>query len=169
MTTTRGTDAGVACLVSAGPADDRALSEAAAWRQAIGGRLTVLFGLPTPLCLTSPEGGMWCDEADLLADAAQSWLADRVADLPTHDLVLLPEATAASVCEWARTARPRLLVVGRVDRLLQRLLAGDPAGQIARHAPCPVLVVGDDGARPKCRCRDTRKAVTAKDPMGGRP
>ena len=55
-------------------------------------------------------------------------------------LVNLGQAAAAAT-SWAEDARADLIVASAHRGVRERLMLGSFAGHLARHAPCPVLLV----------------------------
>lgn len=168
----------LACLLADVGGDEAALAEAVAWRDAAGARLTVLACLPTPRYVAWPDGGVWWDDLLGLEETMRAWLAERTAGLSVDQHVVLPDPLGPSACDWARREGLGLLIVARSTSRVDRLLHGDTAAYLIRHAPCPVLVVAgatgqasgrrDRGsslaagaepvARPACAARETQPA-----------
>jgi nucleotide-binding universal stress UspA family protein len=79
---------------------------------------------------------------DQSLEITQRWLEEEAASAPDAELALLgPGHAPSAVCEWARAAGVDLLVAGANRTFLERVLLGSFAGYLARHAPCPVLLV----------------------------
>src|SRR5687768_15547640 len=115
----------IACLVTGGDEDALAIAEALRWRGALGARLCVLYLLPAPVCVVSPEGGVWCDDPIAFQDAASDWLETHTAGLAVDERVLLPGLAGTSVGDWIGRMRPLLLVAARRRGRLVRALGGD--------------------------------------------
>jgi nucleotide-binding universal stress UspA family protein len=91
-----------------------------------------------------------------IADVAESLLAgfsaEVIADQPDWVHVTLRQLVVSGVpdrrvVEVAGLAGAELVVVGgRRKSALQRLLGRDVTGAVLRYAPCPVVVVDDDGS-----------------------
>ena len=118
----------IACCVDESEASAAALREARRLRAQGPGRLTLLhvaFGPPhdaTPPC---PE-----------------WLAAAASEGAGEPVVLVNLGVpAAAVSEWAAGARADLIVASAHRGMRERILLGSFAGHLARHAPCPVLLV----------------------------
>ncbi len=118
----------IACCVDESEASAAALREARRLRDQGPGRLTlvhVAFGPPRDATRPCP---------DWLEAAASAGAGDPVV------LVNLG-VPAAAVCEWAAGARTDLIVASARRGIRERILLGSFAGHLARHAPCPVLLV----------------------------
>jgi nucleotide-binding universal stress UspA family protein len=129
------------CLLGQVAGDEAALTEALAWREVTGARLTVLICLPTPRYVAFPDGGIWWDDLLELEALMQAWLEERTAGLSVDQHVVLPDSSGPAACDWARREGLGMLIVARGASRLGRLLHGDPAAYLIQHAPCPVLVV----------------------------
>jgi hypothetical protein len=136
----------VACLVVGRDEDALAVAEALRWREALGARLVVLYLLPAPVCVVSPEGGVWCEDPIAVQGAAADWLKAHAAALGVDEQVLLPGIAGASVGDWIGRRQPLLLVAVRRRGRLARLLGGDAAAHLPRHPQCAVQVVSEPPA-----------------------
>ena len=80
-------------------------------------------------------------------EAARRQLQERLVDndpnpLPVRPVVIVSNATAASIVSYAQETRADLIVMGTHGRgAMAHLLMGSVAERVVRMAPCPVLVV----------------------------
>jgi nucleotide-binding universal stress UspA family protein len=117
----------VACCVDESEASRAALGEAARL-SAAAGRLSVVHVAAGP-----PRDA---------ARPAPAWLTDAAARAGGHPVHLVNLGMAASaICEWAAGARVDLIVAAAHRGVRERILLGSFATHLARHAPCPVLLV----------------------------
>jgi nucleotide-binding universal stress UspA family protein len=133
----------IACCLDGSDGSRRALEEAARLAELSGARLTVVhvFELPEPRGGLS-EGATWMPNLDQSLEISMRWLEEEAAEAPGGEAVLLgPGHAPSAVCEWASEAGVDLLVAGANRSFLERVLLGSFAGYLARHAPCPVLLV----------------------------
>jgi nucleotide-binding universal stress UspA family protein len=139
----------IACCLDGSDGSRRALEEAVRIAAMAGAHLTVLhaFELPPPRAGLA-EGAAWMPGMDQSLEIAQRWLEEEAEAAPGAEAVLLgPGHAPSAVCEWARQNRVDLLVAGANRTLVERILLGSFAGYLARHAPCPVLLVRPAPAR----------------------
>ncbi|HET6689901.1 MAG TPA: universal stress protein [Miltoncostaeaceae bacterium] len=122
----------VACWVDGTASGAAALAMAVdLWRDA-DGRLSLLHA--------TPDGET--RGPDRLRD---DWLRLRGAGLPGAEPVFLTDDPGDAVCDWARSERPNVIVVGTGAGRPPGLTAGRLADQLLERAPCAVLLV--EGAR----------------------
>jgi nucleotide-binding universal stress UspA family protein len=131
----------IACCIDDSGASRQALAQASALRDLGPGRLSIVHVTSFPLLTQSdPEHGSVVDPADIEAEARR-WLERQATQVPGAEAVLLHGSPPAAVCEWAREARPDLIVAGAYHGWAERTLVGSFAAFVARFAPCPVLPV----------------------------
>ena len=115
-------------------ADRRGLAEA---RRLRPDRLSVVHVAAAPRLLGDSRPGL---ERRLFHRRARRRLEALVADAPGAEPVLLWGPAADRIVEWAREARPDLVVAashaGRAERVL-----GSTARRLATSAPCPALIL----------------------------
>ncbi|MCU0306259.1 MAG: universal stress protein [Thermoleophilia bacterium] len=145
----------IACCVDDSPAGMAALAEAARLAAFGPARLTVVHVVEPPSfagavmsgVAAAFGGGGMVDEAEGHRQAAEAFLAAAVDGIEGAQTVLLDPARHDSVpdavCDWAREEGPDLLVAATHRGTLERArrLVGSFSGHLARHAPCPVLLV----------------------------
>jgi nucleotide-binding universal stress UspA family protein len=130
----------IACCIDDSAASHAALAEAARLRGREG-RLLVVHVVSSPHVVIGTPGAICVPDGDARIEAARAWLDERVAQVaPAEPVLLLGDPPAAAV-EWAREARPDLMVAAAHHGILGRMLLGSFASRLARHAPCPVLLV----------------------------
>jgi nucleotide-binding universal stress UspA family protein len=131
----------IACCLDESPGSLRALQEARRLRSFGHGRLTIVHVRPSPIVygesLTLPPD-------DDLTAAASAWLNAQLEHVAGAESILLSGHAGGAVCDWARQARPDLLIAGAHRGRLARLALGSFAGYVAYHAPCNVLLVRPD-------------------------
>jgi nucleotide-binding universal stress UspA family protein len=77
-----------------------------------------------------------------VAPRPPAWLVGAAGEVGGHPVLLVNLGhAAAAACEWARGARVDLIVARAHRGVRDRILLGSFAGHLARHAPCPVLLV----------------------------
>jgi len=134
--TTTAPYAHIACCIDESEGAERALTEARRLRALGPGRLSVVTVAAYPL-LVDGDG----EDPDDIEAVAERWLERRMRDVPEGAPVLLHGFPPVAVCEWAREARPDLLVAGAHRSRVERALLGSFAAYLAHHAPCAVLLV----------------------------
>lgn len=135
-----------------------ALEVAERWAAQGGARVSIVHAydrLPLGPAITYPDAGASAAATtDELAEIARAAL-DRVVDgrfdgLDVHRETVSQPSAWVAICEHAEEREADLVVIGTHGRTgVERLLIGSTAERVARHAPCPVLVVRgtdpDDG------------------------
>jgi nucleotide-binding universal stress UspA family protein len=133
----------IACCIDDSEAAVRSLAHGDALRRLSGGRLAVVHALAPPgfmVSMAATIGGAPVHDDEMERDAAQMWLTEQ-AESVGADAVMLEGDPAPTVCEWARNTGCDLLVAASHRGLVERVLIGSFAAYVARHAPCPVLLV----------------------------
>jgi universal stress protein A len=133
----------IACFIDDSEAASRALSHAAALRDATGARLSVVHILAPPAFLVSLAaglGGAPVHDTEVEREAAELWLAEEARSVGA-EAVLLDGQPANTATEWAREAGVDVMVAARHRGGVERALLGSFAGHLAHHAPCPVFLV----------------------------
>jgi nucleotide-binding universal stress UspA family protein len=136
----------VSCVEHASPGSDRALAEARRIAADGASQLTLLHVLePIRIYPTLPGTGVqtWLPDPGEFRSQAEVWLNSIAQDGET--LTVIEGATAPTACDWARENGVDLLVAGSHRGLAERILLGSFAGYLARHAPCPVLLIRPEG------------------------
>jgi len=128
----------IACCIDDSSASELALTEARRLRAMGTGRLSVIHVGSEP-----PDYGLagaGTVRAEFLAEQ-QAWFESQVR--PDESAVLLTGAPAGrAVCEWAAIdGHPDLIVAAAYRGLWERVALGSFAADLARHAPCSVLLV----------------------------
>jgi nucleotide-binding universal stress UspA family protein len=126
----------IACCIDDSEGAAHALAEARRLRALGLGRLSVVTVAAYPLL--APDGAEHPEDIEV---SAERWLVGRMRDVPEGEPVLLHGFPPVAVCEWAREARPDLLVAGAHRSRVERALLGSFAAHLAHHAPCAVLLV----------------------------
>jgi nucleotide-binding universal stress UspA family protein len=129
----------VACCIDDSPASMRALAEARSLRALGPGRLSLVHVAPRAL-IEAPAPGAGPGAPRDIADDARAWLAATAAVVPGAEPVALTGLAADAAVDWAREARPDLVVAAAYRGALERALLGSFAAHLAREAPCPVLL-----------------------------
>lgn len=130
----------IAVCIDDSEASMRALAEARRLRALGPGRLSLVHVAPAPLMFRRGGEGWEPDPRDLNRVAAR-WLEEVAASVPEGEPVLSVGHPPTAVVEWAREARPDLLVAAAHRGPVERILLGSFAGHLAHHAPCSVLLV----------------------------
>jgi nucleotide-binding universal stress UspA family protein len=133
----------IACFIDDSDAASRALSHAAALRDATGARLSVVHVLAPPAFLVSLAaglGGAPVHDTEVEREAAEMWLAEEARSVEA-EAVLLDGQPAQTACEWAREAGVDVMVAATHRGMVERALLGSFAGHLAHHAPCSVFLV----------------------------
>lgn len=76
----------------------------------------------------------------------REWLERFAAGVPEGEPVLLEGFPPEAVCGWADESGVDLLVTAAHRGLTERVLFGSFSSYLARHAPCPVLIVRPEAA-----------------------
>lgn len=127
-----------------------ALEAAAAWGAAFGAPRTrtpvsVMYVLPpTPELYGIPTGGPAVEP--VLGDALRDHLStsQSASGIALREEVVHGERPADEILSWVTDSGTDLLVLGTHGRgALGRMLRGSVSSLVARHAPCPVLLVPD--------------------------
>jgi nucleotide-binding universal stress UspA family protein len=130
----------IGCCIDDSEAARLAVDEAVRLRDLGPGRLSLVFAAPQPLVYAGVSGEWIPDPADIAA-GAERWLADRAAQVPGADPVLLNGYPPVAVCDWAAGSGCDLLIAAAHRGRVERMLLGSFASYLAYHAPCPVLLV----------------------------
>lgn len=133
----------IACCIDDSEMTPRVIAEAARLRELAPGRLSLVFAAPQPLVMTGAPGE-WVPDGVDVAEVAKDWLAQRVAETPGAEPVLVNGYPPVAVCDWAATTGCDLLVAGAHRGAVQRMMLGGFAAYLAYHAPCAVLLVRPD-------------------------
>lgn len=104
-----------------------------------GGRLSLVHVVYTPVVYAEPMSLVGYDPGFIHTEA-RKWLDERVAEVPGAEGVLLEGHPPSSVCRWAETAEPDLIVAASHRGLVERVLLGSFAGHLAQHSPVDVLL-----------------------------
>jgi len=129
------------CCVDDSEASRAALAEAVRLRDALGaGALSVLHVRAPGLNL----GVYAAPAAGEIDPAEEEWLIRVAASAPGARPVLLDclmcDPPVEAVC-WAKANEVDLIVAASHHGAVARTLLGSFAGYVARHAPCPVLLI----------------------------
>jgi nucleotide-binding universal stress UspA family protein len=111
---------------------------------------------------------VWVPDLTDIRSLLEGWLREELDRRGLDDAaaVVLADRSPRTLCLWARTAAPDvLLLVDPGGSRLGRLLHGGGDGYLVRHAPCPVETIG---AAPARRRRGVR-ASAALALRGPRP
>jgi universal stress protein A len=133
----------IACFIDDSDAASRALSHAAALRDATGARLSVVHVLAPPAFLVSLAaglGGAPVHDTELEREAAEMWLAEEARSVEA-EAIMLEGHPANTASEWAREAGVDIMVAARHGGGAERALLGSFASHLAHHAPCSVFLV----------------------------
>jgi nucleotide-binding universal stress UspA family protein len=118
----------IACFVDESEKSAEALREAARLRAGSSARLSVVHVTVGP-----PHD---------VAPPPPAWLSGAAAEAGGQPVLLVNLGHQASAaCEWAAQARVDLIVASAHRGMRDRIMLGSFAGHLARHAPCPVLLV----------------------------
>ncbi|MEX2214184.1 MAG: universal stress protein [Phycisphaeraceae bacterium] len=105
--------------------------------------LHVLYVMPENMPV--PVEGAWVPpptEQEL--ETSRSALTQKLADLGLKGVVVAvrPGSAASTICEYAQEIGAELIVIPSHGRTgLKHLLIGSVAERVARHSPCPVLIL----------------------------
>jgi universal stress protein A len=133
----------IACFIDDSEAAARALSHAAALRDATGARLSVVHVLAPPAFLVSLAaglGGAPVHDIETEREAAEMWLAEEARSVE-GEAVLLDGHPASTACAWAADAGVNVMVAATHRGLVERALLGSFASHLAHRAPCSVFLV----------------------------
>jgi nucleotide-binding universal stress UspA family protein len=118
----------IACFVDESDASATALREAARLRAAEACRLSVVHVAVGPPHDVPPP--------------PPAWLEGAATEAGGHAVLLVNLGQAAAAAgAWAEGARTDLIVASAHRGVRERIMLGSFAGYLARHAPCPVLLV----------------------------
>ncbi len=137
----------VCCVEHGSPGSDRALVEARRVARSGRSRLTLLHVMePLRVYPAFPGGGTqtWYPDPAEFRTQAEAWLTEVAQN--GENAVVIDGMPYHAACEWAREQGADLLVAGSHRGLVERMLVGSFAGYLARHAPCPVLLVRPETA-----------------------
>jgi nucleotide-binding universal stress UspA family protein len=125
----------IACCIDDSPASIRALAEARRLRALGPGRLSLVHVTPRALIEQTVPGG----PRDIAEDDRR-WLGAIAREVPGAEALPLTGLPAEAAIEWAREARPDLMVAAAYRGPVERALLGSFAAHVAMEAPCPVLL-----------------------------
>lgn len=131
----------VVCLMDGYDRSLPALREAVRIAQAEGAGLTVVYEEATARYLVSLEGGVWLANTEEIERCARGLVEREVRAVPDTGVEVCWGGGAHVACEIAREREPSVIVVPSCERRITRILRGDAARRLARHAPCAVLPV----------------------------
>jgi nucleotide-binding universal stress UspA family protein len=134
----------IACCVDDSDAAVRALQEARRLRACGPGRLSLVHGAPRGLIHETDAAGHWVVADRDLHAVERRWLEDLARGVPEAEPVLVEGFPPQAICDWAAQAGVDLLVTAAHRGLAERVLFGSFSSHVARHAPCPVLLVRPD-------------------------
>jgi nucleotide-binding universal stress UspA family protein len=136
----------IACCIDDAPASLTALRQAAALAELTGARLLAVHVMPDADNFTGGQT-IWSTPKETLvgdlAEEGRNWVLSRAREGGAADaepIVLFGDPPSA-VCDWAETAECDLLVAAAHREGFVRAILGHFTTHLARHAPCPVLVV----------------------------
>jgi len=120
------------------------LSQAHAWAKRLGAPLVVCHAMPRldaimPLLPHLYQPVPEVSERDVVIDGINDQ-ADALG-IGDFDSYILTGSPHAAIIKLAVESSPRLLVIGATQQgAVSHMMLGSTAGQLVRHAPCPVLV-----------------------------
>ena len=94
------------------------------------------------------------------------WLEEQIHGRENAEAVLLEGHPAEAAVDWAREAGCDVMVAARHSGRVERVLLGSFAGHLVDHAPCAVLLIPPDGARPDRGCRGGGRVEVPRRPDG---
>ena len=139
----------VACCVDESAASQRAIAAAGA---VAATRTTLVHVVPDRLPYQGGFGA-WVPSQDGIADAAEAWLERLAAEIDGAHAVTLHGNPAREVCDWAADNQVDLIVTASHSVAAERILLGSFSADLARHAPCSVLLVRPVGRGERGRKR----------------
>lgn len=95
--------------------------------------------------LFQPDSNDFSDAESIYVNTIQAEPIDKVrqAGITVHPVITKGKPNAA-IIEYAKRIHADLIVTGTHNRAgIEKLLLGSVSGGIIRHAPCPVMVVGE--------------------------
>ncbi len=131
----------IACCISADPASDAVVAEAAALHEQSGGELVLVTVAGTAHTSLAGPFSYYTEDPAILAEEAEKWLRERAATVPGATWVVLDGYPPRAVCGWAADNGVELIVAAAHRGVVERTLLGGFAAYVAYHAPCPVLLV----------------------------
>lgn len=131
----------IACCISADPASDVVVAEAAALREESGGELILVTVAGTAHTSLAGPFSYYSEDPAVLAEEARKWLTERAGALPGAGTAVLDGYPPRAVCRWAAENGVDLIVAAAHRGVVERTLLGGFAAYVAYHAPCPVLLV----------------------------
>ena len=131
----------IAACISADPAGDVVVAEAAALREQSGGELMLVTVAGTAHTSLAGPFSYYTEDPGVLIEEAEQWLGERVATTPGATAVVLDGYPPRAVCRWAADNGVDLIVAAAHRGVVERTLLGGFASYVAYHAPCPVLLV----------------------------
>lgn len=131
----------IACCTDCTVGSRPALAQAKDLRACGPGRLSFVHVAQWPLPYAAGFGA-WTPDGDEILALARRRVEEEASGVPGAVAVALSgRDPAAQVIDWARENGVDLLVVGVHRTALERATLGSFARNMARHAPCPVLLV----------------------------
>jgi nucleotide-binding universal stress UspA family protein len=130
----------IACCISADPASDAVVAEAAALRAQGPGDLVLVTVAGTAHTSLAGPFSYYTEDPAILVEEAEAWLAERAATVPGARTVVLDGYPPRAVCRWAAETGVDLIVAAAHRGVVERTLLGGFAAYVAYHAPCPVLL-----------------------------
>ncbi len=129
----------VAVCVDGSEPSMRALDEARSLVRLGAETLSIVHVIQWPLSHVAMGYALVPDQTTTFVEA-EEWLGDLVAATGQANGVLLKGDPASAACEWAREAKPDLIVASSHRGLGERILLGSFAKYVAYHSPCEVLL-----------------------------
>lgn len=138
----------IACLVVGADDTSTVLEEARRLGDPCGARLSVVYVVAPFPAVVSLELLAWQPDwtADAVEEAAE-WLGRQLAGIEHAQGFVFDGHPGPVMREWARLARPDVIVVAEPCTWLGRVRYGRPARYLTRHAACPVIVIDMRSAR----------------------
>lgn len=131
----------IACCISADPASDAVVAEAAALHRQSGGELVLVTVAGTAHTSLAGPFSYYAEDPGVLMEEAEKWLSERAAATPGAAAVVLDGYPPRAVCRWAADNGVDLIVAAAHRGVVERTLLGGFASYVAYHAPCSVLLV----------------------------
>ena len=138
----------IACCTDCTVGSRPALAQATNLRACGPGRLSFVHVAQWPLPFAAGFGA-WTPNGEEIRALARQRVEKEASGVPGAVAVALSGSDPATqVIDWARENGVDLLVVGVHRTALERATLGSFAHDMARHAPCPVLIVRPSEAVP---------------------
>ncbi len=129
----------IAVCVDGSEPSMRALDEARSLAHLGAETLSIVHVIQWPLSHIAMGYALVPDPTTTFVEA-EEWLRDLVASTGQANGILLKGDPASAACEWAREAKPDLIVASSHRGLGERILLGSFAKYVAYHSPCEVLL-----------------------------